>query len=535
MFDNLQVSTFYKKYFVKGNVDYLGRVNRFSKQNEVEIINRSYIEFCQLKGIKLPFGYRKIFSNMDASFRSISKYDKSQPDLNNGAWMLAGEWTKTHFFPMCGSVVLTEDIVLGEMDLTTSCGYPASLHFPRKSDLLGGMAVGTIGCSTLTSSILSDYWDVIGTDNEDNIVPIWTCSQKIEMRAIEKVKANKIRTFTASPIEHSCATNRLCLDMNNKFYAMSGASWSFVGGTKYLQGWDKLYHRLNKHKNAFELDESEYDSSLFSRALYGQRDIRWSFLAEEHQTPENKKRMDAVYQAIVHSVIVLETGELVQKHTGNPSGSSNTIVDNTMILFRLFAYAWIILCNTNRVKPNYSYFMSNVEAALNGDDNTFTVSDVCVSWFNPDTISPIWSSIGVTTNTPCSTPRLLRDVCFLSQGFRYDKSCGIWLPVPETQRVLSSLCFGSPIDDIRFHLLRANALRLDSYGNEECRSIIRQYIEYVQNVYIKDLVGDVNVSGTKIPMTEIYALWKSDLYIEALYSGKEALSVVEQKLSSLSL
>jgi len=289
-------SSKYKQYFCNGNVDYLGRVNRFTKQKAIEIENTSYIQFCEERRLRLPHGYRMVFSNMDASFRSVSKYDKGQPELDEGAWALAGDWTVTHFYPyMCDSKVLTENVVLGEMDMSTSCGYPASLEYHSKKEFIGLRAFNTINPGVgvedyLVSStdqlkpacfsILNDYWEVIGTENKDNIVPIWTCSQKIEMRAVEKLKLNKVRTFTAAPIEHSVATNRLCLDMNNKFYSSNNKTWSFVGGTKYLSGWDGLYRRLNKHKNAFELDESEYDSSLFARAMFGQADIRWNFFFE---------------------------------------------------------------------------------------------------------------------------------------------------------------------------------------------------------------------------------------------------------------
>lgn len=529
-------SSKFKQYFINGNVDYLGRVNRFTKQKAVEIENTSYIRFCAERNIRLPTGYRMVFSNLDASFRSVSKYDKGQPILDEGAWALAGDWTVTHFYPyMCDSKVLSENVVLGEMDMSTSCGYPASLEYHSKKEFIGLSAFNTVnpgvGVDDYLSlsdqpkpvcfSILSDYWDIIGTGNEDNIIPIWTCSQKIEMRAVEKLRLNKVRTFTAAPIEHSVATNRLCLDMNNKFYSSNNKTWSFVGGTKYLSGWDGLYRRLNKHKNAFELDESEYDSSLFARAMYGQADIRWNFFSSEFKTVQTRTRLDAIYESIVNSVIVLENGELIQKHTGNPSGSSNTIVDNTMILFRLFAYAWIVLCNERKTRPDYSEFMREVEAALNGDDNTFTVSDLVVGWFNPTGIARIWSGVGVTTNTPCSDLRPLRDVSFLSQGFAYDKELRLWFPVPDTQRILSALCYGSSIDDVRFHLLRANALRLDSYGNRVARVIIQDYINFILVRYKADLFGSVEIHGNSIPMSEITDLWKSDAYIEALYSGYE--------------
>lgn len=510
-------SELFKKYFVKGHCTYAGRANRYTKMVEKEILNSTFVEFCRNRGIKLPNTYRMVFPKLEAGFKSVSKYDKGQPELDEGVWLLAGEWTKEHFHPaMCGSRILDQEFVLTEMDKTTSCGYPWNLLYQKKSDMLA---------DEKASAVLTDYWHVLSLP-ENTIVPIWTCSQKVEMREVEKLEQMKHRTFTAAPIEHSVATNRLCLDMNNKFYSASSRgikTWSFVGTTKFLQGWDVLYHRLNRLPNAFELDESEYDSSLFMRAMYGQLAIRWEFLAEEFRTPENFRRMQGVYDAIVHSVIVLENGELVQKHTGNPSGSSNTIVDNTMILFRLFAYAWIKCCQKVGRELSYLDFMKHVEAALNGDDNTFTTSDEVVAWFNPSTIAPIWSEIGVITKTPDEKPRKLSDVHFLSQGFDYDSKLDLWMPVPETGRVLSSLYAGSNVDDVRWHYLRACALRLDSYGNRECREVLRGYLEFLNNNYSDRLVGDVKSANgeTLLSMEQIRNVWKSDAYIEALYSGRE--------------
>jgi len=490
-------------------VDYVGRVNRTTKQEGREALNSSYTEFCRKTGRTVPSAYRMVFPNITAGFRSAAKYDKGQPELDEEAWALAGDWTKQHFHPaMCGSEVLGQDFVLEEMDKTTSCGYPWNLKYQKKTDMLASEA----------KQVLPDYWDQLAL--ETPVPVIWTCSQKRELREIQKLNEGKHRTFTASPIEHSVALNRVCLDMNNKFYAGGEKTWSFVGTTKFLQGWDRLYNRLNRLPCAFELDESEYDSSLFARAMFGQRDIRWSMLRAEDQTPENARRLDNLYEAIVHSVIVLENGELVQKHTGNPSGSSNTIVDNTMILFRLFAYAWIILGRENDV-GTYASFMLNVEAALNGDDNTFTTSVSASKWFNPTTIGPLWSSIGVITKTPCDTPRELKDVRFLSQGFVWSEKLGIWLPTPESNRVLSSVYAGSSVDDVRWHYLRASALRLDSYGNEECRVTLQAYIEYLEHNYSDQFFGEVR----GLTMSEIRNVWKSDSYIEALYSGQEGVAI----------
>jgi len=515
-------SWYYRKYIYRGHVERLGLMRKRGGYKFREVQNSSFRQFCERKGYPIFSDYRMVNANHPASFKSISKYDRVEPVVQDDAWELAGEWTKEHFAPsMSGSRVMEQDEVVKEMDHNTSTGTPWNFVYQRKKEFFA---------DPVMSAVLPDYWMLIGSEITDK-VPIWTCSQKIELRSLQKLQDNAVRTFTASPVEHSCALNRVCLDMNNKFYDAGARQviWSFVGATKFLCGWDRLYRRLSVHPNAFELDEKDFDASLFARALYGQMEIRWSFLREEDRTPENRLRLENLYHAIVNSVIVLETGELMQKFLGNPSGSSNTIVDNTMILYRLFAYAWIVLCKERGVKPNRQEFEREVEAALNGDDNTFTVSDVVVSWFNPVSIKRVWDGIGVTTKTPCETPRPLSETTFLSQGFKYDDGLGLWMPRPDHAKVLSSLMWGSPNDDVRWHLLRACALRLDSYGNEYARKVLAEYIDFLNSEFKDRLVGEVRVSQDSDPVTmsQIRSIWKSDMWIEALYAGKESGGLAE--------
>ncbi len=525
-------SLLFDHYFVNGQCDFITQVHRRVKYVDEEQPNTSLDEFCAEKKLSVGSAYRMVVPNLAASFKSVAKYDKVQPQLNEKSWALAGEWTKQHFARhMGGSAILDELTCRREADRSTSAGYPLSLEYKTKGDFL----------DEGPTNLLEDFWKSLADEGERTMRPIWTCSQKRELRAAEKLLANKIRTFTASPIEHSIALNRYCLDMNTKFYQSNNKTWSFVGCSKFLQGWNALFARLAKHPNAYELDESEYDSSLFAKAMYGQMEIRWCMLAEEHKTPENFRRFKRLYDDIIHSVIVLENGELIQKHTGNPSGSANTIVDNTMILFRLFAYAWIELAEKEfgaknaaayaaancadisqrdydgEIFGSYEDFVGNVEAALNGDDNTFTVSNLCNPWFNPKTIAPIWSGIGITTKTPCFESRQLKDVQFLSQGFREEN--GIWLPVPDTDRVLCSLRWGSSDNDVRWHLMRAYALRIDSWANLECRSFIQQYIEWIWKhpEYKEQLNGEIN----GLRMSDIDAMYKSNDWCRALYTGLE--------------
>jgi hypothetical protein len=527
-------SILFDKYFTQGSVRHIGWTYRFAGMKAVELPNTSFISFCEAEQFPIPNSYRKVVPDLESGFKSASKYDREQPWLDQAAWKKSGEWTMRHFAPFLGgSKVLDEDTVVRQLDQTTSPGFPWNLQYQNKSDFF----------KSGSREFLQLFWKELGEDKPRPMRPIWNNTQKVELRDVHKLFERKVRTFTASPVEHSVALNRLCLDMNVKFYRTNGRHWSFVGRSKYFRGFHELYHRLNKHPNAFELDETNYDSSLFQEAMYGQRDIRWEMLRQCDKTPENKRRLWRLYDDIVNTVIVLENGELVQKSTGNPSGSSNTIVDNTMILFRLFAYAWILLSkkehgemnlrsytrtnhgtaeeqDDNMVFGGYFDFVSHVEAALNGDDNTFTVSDDCVDWFNPTSIKEIWTAIGVVTKTPDEKPRKLSEVQFLSNSFVNINGC--WLPCPDEDRIFSSMMWGSKLDDPRWHLQRACALRMDSWPNVKCRVMLQKYIEMLWNEYADKLVGEVHLpNGVPIPVSTILGMWKSDDYCKRLYTGVE--------------
>lgn len=525
----------YDKYLSKGNITYLGKVHRVVNYRGKEVMNTSFANFCKEKNIAFPSEYRKIKPNPVAGLISLAKYDKAQPQLNSTAWKMSYDFTLRHFSPCLGERLVSHDDVINDMDKTTSCGYPWNLMYQNKADFFKSESV----------PILEEYYARIALP-ENVPVPIWTNSQKEELRAKEKIEKNSIRTFTAAPIEHSYATNRLCLAFNNRFYATANKTWSFVGSSKFFGGWDAYIKRLSygsnpstskvKSCNAFELDESEYDSSLFSAAMFGQCELRYEMMAVKDRTPDNKVRLQNVYDAIINSVIVLENGDLVQKHTGNPSGCANTIVDNTMILYRLFAYAYIMLCFERDEKPSYIEFSQNVEAALNGDDNTYTTSDAYVSWFTPKNIARIWKEIGVTTNTPSESPREVTSCAFLSQNSVYDSKLKMWMPAPETHKVLCSLAWGSDINDVRWHLLRAYALRIDSYGNKECRTILAEYIEYLLQQYRSEMQGVCTVTQkVKLTMQEIYAVGKSEAWLDALYSGLESSGEAQQEFKEFGL
>jgi len=518
-------------------LQYITRVYRVVYPRERRIENHSMRACWEENDWEMPSKYLPSVPNVPAGYKAFWRYDKPEVPIPPYASRMSMAWTQRHFQQfMGGARVLPMSIVRREMDSTTSCGYPWNLTYQNKDQMYQDPKM---------EKVIGDYSALIRENFPCGILPIWTCSVKgREMRTVEKIKANNLRTFTAAPVEHSAATNELCLDMNDRFYRSAGKTWSQVGSTKFDGQWHAMHHRLKKHRNAAALDGKQFDASLLAQLLWDQMWIRFEMLEPQYRTIQNLLAFMNIYDAIISSVVVMDAGDLIRKFLGNPSGSSNTVVDNTMVLFRFMCLAWIILAEKLR-KPymqarknvskgvadpdylgpdsdlddyGYETFISNVEAALYGDDDTFSVSDFVREWFTPRSIAEVWTSLGLTTTADNWEYAELETLSFLSQTFVC--VAGLWMPSPETEKVLGSLYLGSSVDDIRFHLLRAYALRIESWANPECRMKIEVYINFVHQYYSNQLVGIVR----DIPMSGIRQVWKTDRQIMRLYSGEESTS-----------
>jgi hypothetical protein len=525
--EGLKPSYMTQKHIVKGHVKWLGCVSKCSKTyNKAPKTNQSFLSFLSDRNLEKPKGFQMAHLSSDACFKSYAKYDRGQPFLREVPWRRAIAWTYKKYLFMGNSEILDKKVVLTEMDKTSSCGYPGNILFPNKTEFL----------ESASEKLLDDYFKIIGTVNEKQIVALWKVAQKRELISDEKILAGKVRTFTASSVEFSVAANRMFLHQNNimnnhHVLRTNTASTSFVGATKFAGGWHKLYQKLSKHPNAFELDESSYDSSLFQRAMVAVMEFRWNCLKPEHKTIENRRRVEHLYSSMIHSICVLENRDILVKNTGNPSGSTNTINDNTLILDMLFNYAWLCSCEDLDVETSLQHFEDNVEPVFNGDDNTYTCSDEVLRVIEPRIVEKIWSDIGVITNTPSYASRKVEEVKFLSHGFHWDQDTQKWYPVPEENKILCSLAYASETDDIRWHYLRACALRIESFWNLSLRNLLNSYIIWLDQEFDSKLCGELR----GIKMEHIRGLYMTDEQILALYSGKESWSVANLSLYTTAL
>lgn len=421
--------------------------------------------------------------NGAAAYKSLGKYDKAilamseeQVSAMNRAW----EWTSKHFgVYMANSKVIDHETALQKLDMSTSPGYPFNVFYKTKKEMF-------LADPTVADWIKED-WEKL---KDRTWITLFGNSLKEELRTLEKLEQNSIRTFLAGSVECVAHGTRLFVDMNEKMYASHLQSSSAIGMSPYKGNWNLLYRKLNIFKNGYALDESQYDSSLRCYMMWGCARLRWSMLREQDRTPENLARIKQYYLNIINTVIVTAEGVLVMKKGGNPSGSVNTISDNTLILYTLLSYAWILTAPEDL--NSYEQFEMHTAKALVGDDNTWTVSDAAHEYYNAKTVIAQWKKIGVTTTTDSLEPRRAAELDFLSAHTVFLKP-GIAVPIYERQKLMTALLYADKKKSTpSLTLMRAAGLLAIGWVDIPFRNFCRGLIEWMILKYDKLLVEDLD-------------------------------------------
>lgn len=490
-----------------GTFNLIGRVFRHSQYKPTGAVDVSFLEFTKKNGNPLNLSHQWGSATLEAEMPSVAKYAKYQyypiDQVDIGAARLAEEWLHLHFGPIMVGAVPTENAAVWmEMDKSTSPGYPWS-----------------VACATKLQAFVkgvkeySEVW-FASLGHKPVNEPVWTSSVKAEMLPHEKIEGGRRRTFTASPTEMTFASNKLCLDMNARMFR-AGAShkiWSAVGVNIFEGGWNRMALRLlgNGRKRGYAFDASQYDSSLGTYIFRVIRDYRKWCLGEKFDLP-----MDLLYHFIVNSVIVLTDGTLVQKSTGNPSGSGNTTPDNTLALFFLFAFAYIrTYMKRFKTVPKYEKFMEDCAAVLYGDDSLIMCTEECLTWFTGECIVDSFRVFGVTLTPEGGVlePQPLNKLSFLSSTFHFNETHHMWVPVPHAEKILSSMLFGGSSASHAVSLYRAQSLLLVSYWNPVCRRILSGYIQYMHRTGTWMLETTSNITQQDIMSTyrtekELQYMW----------------------------
>jgi hypothetical protein len=481
------------------------RMTRYPRYSNKRVLDPQVKLFADKCGLKIPENWGLPEPNEAAAYKSLSKYDKPIPymskedvELMNQAWSMVDQ----HFGPyMCNSRVRTISEVVSKLDLNTSCGAPFSTKYGTKSELFEKDPNFIAWLEIDWDSLCDDDWTCL-----------WTNSLKEEIRDAKKIEENSIRTFTAMATDAIVHGNRLFADQNEKFYASHLRTSSFVGSPVTGGSWHALYEKLNVFPNGYALDESQYDSSLRAYMMWACAEFRFRMLRKEEQTSDNLQRIRNLYRNLVNSLIIAPDGVVVMKKGGNPSGSINTISDNTLILYAMMCFAWLKTAPKNL--RSYQNFELHTAKALNGDDNTWTVSNAAHSFYNARSIIEVWKTLGITTTTDSLEPRRARDLDFLSAHTVFVD--GVAVPLYDRTKLMVSL-FHAPEKHLtpETSLNRAAALLQVGWSDPVFRSFCREFITWLIDEYDSVLFSDERWILAKCSVL-------GDARLYQLYTGKPA-------------
>nr|QED45063.1 polyprotein [Leek yellow stripe virus] len=252
---------------------------------------------------------------------------------------------------------------------------------------------------------------------------VWNGSLKAELRPIEKVLANKTRSFTAAPLD-TLLGGKVCVDdFNNQFYSRHfDLPWT-VGMSKFRKGWDTLLRKLPENWVYCDADGSQFDSSLSPYLINAVLKIRLHFM-EDWDVGETMLRN--LYTEIVYTPIATPDGTIVKKFKGNNSGQPSTVVDNSLMVVFAMYYA-MEMSNIEDIHSKCVFF-------VNGDDLLIAVEPGSELFL--DSLQNLFHQLGLNYNFDSRT-RNKEELCFMSHmGVLQD---GIYIPKLDKERIVSIL------------------------------------------------------------------------------------------------
>lgn len=368
----------------------------------------------------------------------------------------------------------------------------------------------------------SPFFSSYLSDLEENLVDfdfpfLWQVSQKYELRPQEKVHDRKIRTFLVAPADFCYLNNRYNLRFNEHFYSLHTSSFSCVGMSKYYGGYQFLYEQLRVNPCIFFGDFSKFDKKLSSSILLLVRSLRKQCIL--FPSARDVQVFDSLSNSVVNSLIVLEDGRVYQKDRGNPSGSPDTIVDNTISNYVIFL--WFLRTSSSSTQDFHS-MRQRVVYRCYGDDFLYTVPSDLAPLVNNANYFSFLLRWGMSAEGNVSPLFDWSSVSFLSHLFLPHQ--GFMLPCLDTNKMLNSLYLGGGSQHIpspSYQALRALSLRIECWPNKMVVAYCEDYLRFLFSNYpissVSYVAGDLRVS----PKT-LNSLNFSPQTLQSLYCGYES-------------
>lgn len=462
------------------SLEFLGRYHRFPVDPHVMTKDDDLLQVLPDKELQ----YAPADLSTEAFYKGLAKFGKPKhpsSSYDKRSFDIAVAMMRSHFHRCRGTRRWSMEEVLANMKKDTSPGPTLKCFYETK-----GEAVSDKRFWEWYDRFENDMYLVGGS------ISYWGASSKEELRLLEKVQAGKTRVFMSGSLFAYLFTTVYCGDFNQKFYEGFLETVSAVGMSKFNGGFHLLFDAMRNKDKAGSLDASGWDTSMLSELLLAIAQFRIDCML--YASPADHVAMANIYSQIIESFICTPLGELCMKLQGNPSGSANTIVDNTLGHFVVKSYDFVRAVDSNEVlfkklfggsvptADDYLRVMlDNISMKLFGDDDLFTVSDDLKEDYSIEAICRYSLELGFEFTSEFKELRSVFDLSFLSHNVLSVKG-GFYVPYLPLSRLCASAVY-SISDDLEIRAQRLVNLRYEGYFTPGWLDIIDQLIMKFQQLH----------------------------------------------------
>lgn len=404
--------------------------------------------------------------------KSVLKYDKDPnppPGFRPDVWEAAMQDTLKDYEFMRGTARVKErnEVII---DPDTSPGH----------------VYKWLGCRTKLDGVL-DFPDVdawLWEHGWKESYPIlWKQAGKVELVKKAKIEKNDIRGFTIAPLDFVIFASRLMQDFNDKLstYAnlhghnptkvgMVMQKGGFSAWAKYMdvEGWLKISE-----------DVVKYDST-WSEFVGAQPCYEVRVMADSGVIDDFALRLQYVYEQDIYSVIVLPSGEVVQKCIGMNSGKVSTSYDGSISHTCQSHYVARRCSGIDASPDGYLEQKRNYRFGMYSDDKNSAVSQKWAPLFTFERRQSAYRELGLDLDAG-------KDIESMSLtghqwlGKTFDLRGGVYVPVANRLKVLCSLRNLEGVKKDEIHLARALALMVEATFTD-IFPWIRNYVLWLMSI-----------------------------------------------------
>jgi hypothetical protein len=339
--------------------------------------------------------------------------------------------------------------------------------------------------------------------------PLFGVTGKVELLPTAEVVDGKMRTYF---IGETPLVMKQKLLYDNQDEAMTSQAtnfskfWSRYGLRRQYGGINQLgkahmslHERLRKRIYHKMCDISGWDRVMpvlpevyrIRKRLFG------------NMNPNEEKYHDYCAQHISKPYCCLFNGQIIQRQTGNCSGSGKTTSDNTIghIFIDFYVYITLFYEKHGRV-PTFEEIVDTTVLSLYGDDD---LSSFCLDDWVPDHVldkesyyanrySELYQLFGMTIKASAFLGQFdtIEGLEFLGATFRYDEVNQLYVGQPRWSKIATSICFLLEKDrDLvqRISIISA-ASSLCDFVPGETADYIRKFLrDYSRYILTKDLTS----------------------------------------------